>query len=73
MFFLDSINTNIYIYISLPVYEVPAIRVNTTKSTYTFTSVINSSYNNIAKGIRLLDKIAVFVYTSHTDHFLVTL
>ena len=23
----------------LPVYEVPAIRVNTTKSTYTFTSV----------------------------------
>ena len=26
----------------LPVYEVPAIRVNTTKSTYTFTSVIYS-------------------------------
>ena len=23
----------------LPVYEVPAVRVNTTKSTYTFTSV----------------------------------
>ena len=23
-----------------PVYEVPAIRINTTKSTYTFTSVI---------------------------------
>ena len=26
-------------YLPLPVYEVPAIRVNTTKSTYTFTSV----------------------------------
>ena len=33
--FLYSINTNIYHY----VYEVPAIRVNTSKSTYTFTSV----------------------------------
>ena len=28
------------IYLPLTVYEVPAIRVNTTKSTYTFTSVI---------------------------------
>ena len=28
-------------YLPLPVYEVPAIRVNTSKSTYTFTSVIN--------------------------------
>ena len=27
-------------YIPFPVYEVPAIRVNTTKSTYTFTSVL---------------------------------
>ena len=27
-------------YLPLPVYEVPAKRVNTTKSTYTFTSVI---------------------------------
>ena len=27
-------------YLPLPVYEVPAIRVNTTKSTYTFTSVM---------------------------------
>ena len=27
-------------YLPLPVYEVPAIRVNTTKSTYTFTSVL---------------------------------
>ena len=26
--------------LTLPVYEVPAIRVNTTKSTYTFTSVL---------------------------------
>ena len=26
-------------YLPLPVYEVPAIRVNTTKSTYTFTNV----------------------------------
>ena len=26
-------------YLPLPVYEVPAIRVNTSKSTYTFTSV----------------------------------
>ena len=28
-----------YIVLTLPVYEVPAKRVNTTKSTYTFTSV----------------------------------
>ena len=34
--FLYSINTQ---YLPLPVYEVPAKRVNTTKSTYTFTSV----------------------------------
>ena len=27
-------------YLLFPVYEVPAIRVNTSKSTYTFTSVI---------------------------------
>ena len=27
-------------YLPLPVYEVQAIRVNTTKSTYTFTSVV---------------------------------
>ena len=27
-------------YLPLPVYKVPAIRVNTTKSTYTFTSVV---------------------------------
>ena len=27
-------------YLLLPVYEVPAIRVNTSKSTYTFTRVI---------------------------------
>ena len=31
--------SNIYQYLPLPVYEVPAIRVNATKSTYTFTSV----------------------------------
>ena len=37
MFFLYSINTQ---YLPLPVYDVPAIRVNTTKSTYTFTSVM---------------------------------
>ena len=29
-------------YLPLPVYEVPAIRVNTAKSTYTFTSVLLS-------------------------------
>ena len=37
---------NVYVdllhqYLPLLVYEVPAIRVNTTKSTYTFTSVIS--------------------------------
>ena len=32
-------------YLPLPVYEVPAIRVNTTKSTYTFTSVSMESGN----------------------------
>ena len=35
--FLYNINTNIYYF---PVYEVPAIRVKTSKSTYTFTSVL---------------------------------
>ena len=51
---------SIYQYLPLPVYEVPAIRENTTKSTYTFTSVIatlglertqsnnSSAYNAIA-------------------------
>ena len=38
MFFLYSINTNIYNFRSMN--KVPAIRVNTTKSTYTFTSPI---------------------------------
>ena len=33
-------------YLQLPVYEVPAIRVNTSKSTYTFISV---NKNNITK------------------------
>ena len=34
-------------YLPHPVYEVPAIRVNTTKSTYTFTSVLINVYKNL--------------------------
>ena len=34
---------HVFLYLPLPVYKVPAIGVNTTKSTYTFTSVLRGT------------------------------
>ena len=43
--YLKKWSKNDHQYLQLPVYEVPAMRVNTTKSTYTFTSVKVEFYN----------------------------
>ena len=40
-------------YLPLPVYEVPAIHVNTTKSMYTFTSVIIDFENELSVFLRV--------------------
>ena len=72
-------------YLPLPVYEVPAIRVNTTKSTYTFTSVLIVHFIHISIPATLLSlpneegslivfapflRIIIIILSSHwTDFF----
>ena len=51
-------------YLPLPVFKVPAIRVNTTKSTYTFTSVIIKEIGMIVFSICLTFSMIKFLLTS---------